>query len=453
MSVASVINELYTDCHQGAKKKKTKKQPAASDDKTAALLENIKKLQTEQVEADKRFKEYVQKSNMQQKKIEELSKKQIDDLSNENAQLKQNLDAEQRKNLELTQKLADATSAAKKSLKENTVDDARIAELMSELEITNEELEDAQQANKVAYDSIKEFEDAFAELTRQMQASPASIEANFSKQLKVVEKVLNSEAVFQSKRQKAASLFGNYFTDLLKYAKEFGDGKLKSGIETVRNANNKIFPRIIKTANSISTYLPDKKYGSAMVSLAEKFRDYLRLYYDLKSMSKMTIEANTIQKIVDEDNFPVSLTVANNFIEQFPNNKQQADALVKVLRDIYLALGLIVESVKLNKKEKDLDVNATIEIPLVRLISDVIFYGAAQLSGKADDYVAASKMKEQLISESKTFGLDLYVGLTDSKDRSLVEKFNPFKDKSTSTPSAATAKPANAKLKFNIIKF
>lgn len=454
MSVSSVINELYTDCFDGTKKKKkTNTQPTASDDKIAALLANIKKLQTEQLESDKSFKEYVQKSNMQQKKIEELSKKQIDDLTKENAQLKQNLDAEQRKNLELTQKLADATSAAKKSLKENTVDDARIAELESELERTNEELEEAQQANKVAYDSIKEFEDAFAELTRQMQASPASIEANLSKQLKVAEKVLNSEAVFQSKRQKAASLFGNYFTDLLKYAKEFGDGKLKSGIETVRNANNKIFPRIIKTANSISTYLPDKKYGSAMVSLAEKFRDYLRLYYDLKSMSKMTIEANTIQKIVDEDNFPVSLTVANNFIEQFPNNKQQADALVKVLRDIYLALGLIVESVKLNKKEKDLDVNATIEIPLVRLISDVIFYGAAQLSGKADDYVAASKMKEQLISESKTFGLDLYVGLTDSKDRSLVEKFNPFKDKSTSTPSAATAKPANAKLKFNIIKF
>ncbi len=168
MSIASVINELYTDCDEGTKKKKTKKQPAVMpDDKTAALLENIKKLQMEQVESDKRFNEYVQKSNMQLKKIEELSKKQIDELSKENAELKKNLDAEQRKNLELTQKLADATSTAKKSLKENTVDDARIAELMSELEITNEELEEAQQANKVAYDSIKEFEDAFAELTRQ----------------------------------------------------------------------------------------------------------------------------------------------------------------------------------------------------------------------------------------------------------------------------------------------
>ncbi len=265
--------------------------------------------------------------------------------------------------------------------------------------------------------------------------------------------MLNSEAVFQSKRQKAASLFGNYFTDLLKYAKEFGDGKLKSGIETVRNANNKIFPRIVKTANSISTYLPDKTYGMTMLSLAEMFREYLRLYFDLKSMSKMIIEANAIQKIVDEDNFPDKLTVADKFIAQFPNNAKQAEALVKVLRDMYLALGVIVQSVKVNKKEKDLDVNATIEIPLFRLISDVIFYGAAQLSGKADDYVAATKMKEQLISESKTFGLDLYVALTDSKDRSLVEKFNPFKDKSTSTTTAAATKPANSKIKFNVIKF
>jgi len=456
-SAASIIDELYTGCDKSKKQKKQQPSPPQSEE-TAALLAKLKKLEKDQIESDKRFNAAIEFVTSHQKKVEELSKKQLDALNKENEQLKKSLNAEQKRNLELTQQLADAKSTVNKSIKENTVDDARIEELMSELEITNDELQEAQKANEVAYDSIQQFEDAFAELTRQMQQAPEAVKGKLQidKQLNAVAAVLKSDAIFQSKRQKAASLFGQYFTDLLKYAKAFGEGKLKSGVEAVRDANNKIFPRIVKTANSIAVYMTDKVYGTTLVSIAEFYRDYLRAYYELKSKSKSIIEANAIQKIVDEDNFPENRTVADAFIKKYQNNKQQVEEVVKQLNDLWLRAGLIVETVKRNAKEKDLDVNATIEIPLVRLMSDIVFYGAAQLSGEANDYKAATKMKEGIISESKTFGLDLYVGLTDSKDRSLVERFNPFKDqKSATTETAATtsAKPTNSKLKFRVVNF
>jgi len=460
-SSAIFIDELYTEYKKGKKQTKKKPQPTPSpqNDQIAVLLARIKELEAVNVISAQKLIQYIQQSQEDNEKIEALTKKQIEASDKEIASLKASLNAEQKKNLELTQKLADAKSTVNKSVKENAVDDARIEELMAELEITTEELQDAQEANKVAYDSIQQFEDAFAELTRQMQSTPEGIKG-INKQLNAMSAVLKSDAIFQSKRQKSASLFGQYFTDLLKYAKAFGEGKLKSGVEAVRDANNKIFPRIVKTANNISNYLPDKTYGTALVLIAELYRDYLRAYFELKSKSKSIIEANAIQKIVDEDNFPVNKTVSEAFIAKYQNNQQQAGEVVKLLRDIWLRASVIIETLKINAKEKDLDVEATIAIPLVRLMSDIVFYGAAQLSGEANDFKAATKMKEGIISESKTFGLDLYVGLTDSKDRSLVEKFNPFKEQKSSTSTASSiktttevGKPTNSKLKFRVVKF
>lgn len=466
-SSASFIDELYTECKKGKKQTKKKPQPTPSpqNDQIAVLLARIKELEAVNVTSAQKLIQYIKQGQEDNEKIEALTKKQIEASDKEIASLKASLDAEQKKNLELTQKLADAKSTVNKSVKENAVDDARIEELMSELEITTEELQEAQEANKVAYDSIQQFEDAFAELTRQMQSTPEGIKGKMQidNQLNAMSAVLKSDAIFQSKRQKSASLFGQYFTDLLKYAKAFGEGKLKSGVEAVRDANNKIFPRIVKTANSISTYLPDKTYGTTLILIAELFRDYLRAYFELKTKSKSIIEANAIQKIVDEDNFPVNNTVAEAFIAKYPNNKQHAGEVVKLLRDIWLRATVIIETLKVNAKEKDLDIEATIAIPLVRLMSDLVFYGAAQLSGEANDFKAATKMKEGIISEAKTFGLDLYVGLTDSKDRSVVERFNPFKEQKSSTSTASSIKttasplspekPTNSKLKFRVVKF
>jgi len=169
-SSASFIDELYTECKKGKKQTKKKPQPTPSpqNDQIAVLLARIKELEAVNVTSAQKLIQYIKQSQEDNEKIEALTKKQIEASDKEIASLKASLDAEQKKNLELTQKLADAKSTVNKSVKENAVDDARIEELMSELEITTEELQEAQEANKVAYDSIQQFEDAFAELTRQM---------------------------------------------------------------------------------------------------------------------------------------------------------------------------------------------------------------------------------------------------------------------------------------------
>jgi hypothetical protein len=445
-SSANVINSLYTGCDKDKKQTSPKK-----DEEIVELLKKLKKLESEQKESDAKFQAYVKTSNEQQRTIEEKYKNQIAALQKEVLDLKTRLDTEQKRNLELSQKLTDAQSFAKRSAKENDTDDARIDELLSELEMTREELRESQSANQVAFDSIEKFD----EFVKKMQQSPqgVNVKAPTLAEVNSISAVLHSDAVFQSKRQKAGSLFGQFFSDLLKYAKAFGEGKRTSaGIESIRNANNNIFPRIEKTVNSIQKYFPQTVYGDRLAILANTYRDYLRAYSEFLDKSKSRVDADQIAKIVDEDDFPTKHSVSDAFLDKHKQFVKEASALVAPLQTIFYTVRAMHEAVEKNKKEEDLNIERTIDKAWTSILSEVVFYGAAQLSGDGNDLTAAVKSKENIIADAKTFGIDLYVGVTGSTDRSLLERFNPFKDKKEDTKSTVSStKPTNAKVKFRVI--
>lgn len=446
-SSANVINSLYTGCDKDKKQKPPKK-----DEEIVELLKKLKKYEGELKDAEAKFQTYVSTSNEQQRSIEEKYKKQIEALQKELSELKTRLDNEQKRTLELSQKLADAQSVAKRSAKENDTDDARIEELLSELEMTREELRESQEANQVAFDSIEKFE----EFVRQMQQSPqgVSVKAPTLAEVNSISAVLHSDAVFQSKRQKAGSQFGQFFADLLKYAKAFGEGKRTSaGIESIRNANNNIFPRIEKTVKNVQKYFPQPVYGDQLAKLANSYRDYLRAYSDFLDKSKSRVDADQIAKIVDEDDFPTKHSVADAFLAKNKQFEKEANALVAALQMIFNTISAMHKAVEENKEEEDLNVERTIDKAWTSILSEVVFYGAAQLSGDGNDLTAAIKSKENIVADAKTFGIDLYVGVTGSTDRSLLERFNPFKDKKEAAKSTASssAKPTNAKVKFRVI--
>ena len=357
------------------------------------------------------------------------------------------------------QKLVNAEKASQYVKLELDANKAKTEELERELEETNNQLEDANRTNEVAFDSIKEWEDFVNQLQAQGTVSVESSLPKFTKeQITHITGLLDTKAILQSKRQKAGSLLQDFFKKMLDVAKDYGDALAAGSVEKARSTIKNGAADLKKKAEKFGLFVvaPNEKnarpeaISNAMILFSKTFTQFLTEFSDLEKKSGTRISANKIDKVVTKESCAGQPTPGDKFINEFPNNKQQAGEVVKSLAAMILQINIVASFVLAHKKDKFIDVEEQIEQRLYATFHDTIFYAVTQISRVPANITASKTKRQNLLQWSNEIGSDMYTSLTADEDRSLFEKSkisSPFKQ--TTVASTAFKSPFKPNLATN----
>lgn len=309
---------------------------------------------------------------------------------------------------------------------------AQTAELEVELTQTATQLSDSNATNETLFTSIEQFNQFLA----RVQAEPVSIESSlpkFSKeQVAAIAGFMNSDAIFQSKREKSGSLFVEFFKIHLDASKKFGVAVAKGDRDALREVNKSATKKAADVVQRIQKFFPSgEQYANPMALLSKSFIALHEDLYVLMRKTKKQITAREIEDIVTEKEFPNNRKAADEFEKKFPGYGDLAKAVTKQLVSIFTGVTVLSESIRIANQDKFLDFQEVIEEPLLEITEDLVYFATSQINRLSVNLETAEKKRAQILRDAKQLGYQSYGAVTGDTEKSVVErakKLNPFKE-------------------------
>lgn len=346
---------------------------------------------------------------------------------------------------------------------------AKVRELEVELTETSSQLVDSNVTNETLFTSVEQFN----VFLKTVQAEPIGVQSSLPKfspdQVVAIAGAMNTDAIFQSKREKAGSLVVDYFKALMDTAKRFGAGVASGNRDTLKEALKNNLKKATDVADKIEKFFPNGgSVGTPLKGITKSFGIYLDDLYVLMRKTRKQITAREIEEIITDKGFPAEAakemkaipsgsekeptTAAVKFAnKKFPNNAREAAEVVKQLIGMYQALQALIGSIEATNKDKHLEFEEVIEEPLKEIMENLIYYSTSQVSRIGVNLNTADKKRDQIIKEAKEIGYQAYGAITGDTEKSLVErarKLNPFKEQVPSSSSSTSTKAVSSKSPF-----
>lgn len=317
------------------------------------------------------------------------------------------------------------------------------ADLEMKLAEAADKVEDANEIADAAISGLADWKD----FAIKAAAEPLSVDSKAQ-----VTALLNSDALFTTKRQDAANAVKEYASQLLAFAKEFGKavatGKQQTESRVILAGIDKLTGKIGRKLGKIAASKGERVNPEAALafnSIATYLNAFMNRYQDLVLLDKgRALTSKEMRKLVtsklteQRTGFIHVSDAGMAYIDEAKKKDENVgEAVVQVLANansMFISAGKLVE--EYNATAENTGDRARFEAKLNRAIKAVILYATSQLSHTVEELKLAEEKKSEILDAFKTIGSELYVAINPKdfskslgeKGKNLVKKINPFKD-------------------------